>query len=231
MDTNFTLNLFVVSILLIIYCFRERDIKLENFENKDNKNNKDNKDNETNKNNKNNKNNKDNKDNETNESNNANNKIKQLSAIYSEKTTLESSKKIPKLQKQTEQALEKANKEAEADLKKIQPPKKKSKKKDNNSTIPEAKHYINKLNKKNEFMNTNEIINSESINSRENNPAKNLPMPQNLNTTYYGLFNKYNLPPSSRPNIIDVFESTSGNETTQQNIGGEGNIFLPKLYM
>lgn len=207
MDTNFTLNLVLVSILLIIYFFSESDFKSENFENVDS---------------------------ESNESNKVKNKIEQLSAVYNKKPTLNAEVKIKKLQKETEKALREASKEAEADLKKIQPPKNKSKKKkDKNSIIRDSNYYTKKLNKKNEFTNTNEIINSESINSRENNPAKNLPIPQNLNTTYYGLFNKHNLPPSSRPNVIDIFESTpsKGNETTQQNIGGEGNIFIPKLYM
>ena len=83
-------------------------------------------------------------------------------------------------------------------------------------------------------INSSQFINTKSLNSRENNPPNNIPLPQELNNTRYGLFNKYNLPPSSRPNVIDIFDNTDSlndNVIKQDELSGNGNIFLPKLVM
>ena len=224
MDTNLNLNLFLVIVLAILYCFKESDLKnIENFEN------------------------------------NSKNDFQDGVTSEEEKTELElkfenyekryRNKKNPKNDKMKEiqMQLVKAQNEAELAAKNAtsnNSNKKKKVKKDRNTIIPSSGEFVKKFNK-GTIENFVESENFESENANYNI------LPQIINNTRYGLFNKHNLPPSSRPNVIDIFDSTESTEATdsivEEEILGvsnisqktkdilthkfkeEGNIFIPNL--
>lgn len=92
---------------------------------------------------------------------------------------------------------------------------------------------INYMNNRNNNNNSNNTNNSNNINNmNQNNNNNNLKDFSDENNEEYGLFNKYNLPPSSRPNVIDVFSSTQPfveSEIEQYKFTSNGNVFLPSL--
>lgn len=208
MDTNFNLNLLLVLILAILYCFRDSDYKTDNFVNYSIDN--------------------------FQETVKSEEETSELDKRFNDLEKKYKNKPLPKNNKMEEyqNQLMQAEKEAELEIEKsnlnTSNKKKKVKKKNNNTIIKSSNYYV----KKASF--TDSFVNTESLDSKQNNPPNNLAQPQNLNTTSYGLFNKHNLPPSSRPNVIDIFNNTEPameSDIVQHSFKGDGNIFLPKVYV
>jgi hypothetical protein len=217
MDTNFSLNLFLVLVLVVLYCFRESDFKTDNFQNYSIDNFKETVKGEE-------------------ERSDLKTKFKELEK-YKNKPTPGLSKNYQNIQEQLLEAQSDADSQAQADLEKINLASgnnsKKKIKKNNNTIIKSSDDVVTIFNKKKASF-TDSFVDTESLDSKQNNPPNNLPQPQNLNTTSYGLFNKHNLPPSSRPNVIDIFNTTKPSmesDIVQHSFDGNGNIFLPKVYV
>ena len=207
MDTNFNLNLLLVLILAIIYCFSESDFKTNNFKNYSNDNFQETVKSEE-------------------ETSDLNKRFNDLEKKYKNKP-LPKNNKMDEYQNQLMEAQKEAELEAEKSTSNTSNKKKKVKKTTN--TIIKSSSYYVKLSGSNDS-----FVDTESLDSKQNNPYNNLPQPQNLNTTSYGLFNKHNLPPSSRTNVIDIFNTTEPSvesEIVQHSFEGDGNIFLPKVYV
>ena len=205
MDTNFNLNLLVVLILAILYCFRDSDFKTDNFENYSRDNFQETVKSED-------------------ETSDLNKRFNDLEKKYKNKPP----PKNNKMEEYQNQLME-AQKEAELEAEKTTSSNKKKKvKKNTNTIIKSSNYYVKKASS------TDSFVDTESLDSKQNNPPNNVPQPQNLNTTSYGLFNKHNLPPSSRPNVIDIFNNTEPameSDIVQHSFKGDGNIFLPKVYV
>jgi hypothetical protein len=200
MDTNFSLNLFLVAVLFILYCLRESDFKTENFQN------------------------------------NSNEKI-ESEALEAEAPESELTKKIKKIeqkyQSKTVPALSNASKQYQAALIDAQ-----------NEADAQAQEDLIKINlasgnnSKKKENNTNSendsIVGTSNDYLAKFNEIKNNNNKDSFVNTSNGLFNKHNLPPSSRPNVIDIFDATEPfveSEIVQHSFEGDGNIFLPKVYV
>lgn len=212
MDTNFNLNLLLILILAILYCFRDSDLKSDNFENFliDNFQNTVESEEET---------------------SDLNKKFNELEKKYKNKQPPKNNK-MDEYQNQLMEAQKEAELEAEKSTSNTSNKKKKVKK-NSNTIIKPSNYYVKQASSNDSFVDT-ESLDTEFLDSKQNNPPNNLPQPQNLNTTVYGLFNKHNLPPSSRPNVIDIFNNTEPSmesDIVQHSFKGDGNIFLPKVYV
>ena len=230
MDTNFRLNLFLVVILFIIYCFSESDLKVEKFQDSNKEKNKIEKpppkeedileEEER-------------EEKEVDVNADYLNRTKALETKYTNKsensieTMNQYQKSLKTLGAISQTAETQAQKSLNDAINIANGNNKEKKEPERTSIIKKESDYTKKLhNGKSEFINT------KSLNGRENNPPNNLPIPQDMNTTNYGLFNKHNLPPSSRPNVIDIFDNTESfveSEIMQHNLGGDGHVFIPKL--
>ena len=109
----------------------------------------------------------------------------------------------------------------------------------NDDTIDLIKINLASGNDSNKKENNNNIENDSIVGISNDYLAKFNEIKNNNNkdsfvNTSNGLFNKHNLPPSSRPNVIDIFDATEPfveSEIVQHSFEGDGNIFLPKVYV